>query len=191
MATLRLFIACELPPDLRQELVRTQSTLQKRLTGRAFRWSSPETIHLTLKFLGDTPASKVEAIRAALDALVANHQPLSLRVEGLGCFPNARRPRVLWAGVEGDAARLGSLQAAVERAMEDQGFPPEGRGFSPHLTLCRVKGEVPAAQLEAVGTVMASVRTAPLPWPVSAISLMQSDLHPEGAVYTRLHEAAL
>src|SRR5438270_7238525 len=112
---LRLFIAIELPDAAREAL----STLQKRLqaagTARAIRWSSIDGIHLTLKFLGDVSSDKIPDITAGLTAATAGHSPFDLAVAGAGCFPNLRKPRVVWAGSGGNSAALQALRSAVEQ----------------------------------------------------------------------------
>jgi 2'-5' RNA ligase len=101
------------------------------------RWSRPEGMHVTLKFIGNVDASKLDAIRAVL-AAVRSDAPVEMRVRGMGFFPNERRPRVLWSGIEASAT-LPLLAAHTERALEPLGVAREDRNFSPHLTLARLK----------------------------------------------------
>lgn len=184
---LRLFVALELPAPILDALAQTQDALQAQMPRRAVRWVRGEGIHLTLKFLGETPARQREPIAAAVAAACAGHGPLTLRAAGLGCFPNPARPRVVWVGLEGDLAALGALQRAVESALEPLGFRPEGRPFSPHLTLGRVRDDVSSADVKAAGQVVAAATVGTLgEWTADAVSLMRSDLRREGAVYTCL-----
>lgn len=184
---LRLFVALELPAPILDALAQTQDALQAQMPRRAVRWVRGEGIHLTLKFLGETPARQREPIAAAVAAACAGYGPLTLRAAGLGCFPNPARPRVVWVGLEGDLAALGALQRAVESALEPLGFRPEGRPFSPHLTLGRVRDDVSSADVKAAGQVVAAATVGTLgEWTADAVSLMRSDLRREGAVYTCL-----
>ncbi len=189
---LRLFIAIELPPDVCEAL----GTLQKRLQGfdrdHAVRWGSISSIHLTLKFLGDTPAARQPEIEAALHKAVAGHKVFDLTVEGAGCFPDLRKPRVVWAGAGGDMDTLHALRDAVERAISPLGFPTEERPFSPHFTLGRARQDASRSALSSLGEQIGHAEVGTLAsWRVEGVSLMRSDLKPSGAVYTQVAYAAL
>src|SRR5260370_26626668 len=99
--SVRLFIALELPRPVLDALTTLQKRLQSNDSERAIRWSAIQGIHLTLKFLGDVPASRQDEIVAALDAAIVGHKPFELTIQGLGCFPNFNKPRVIWAGCRG------------------------------------------------------------------------------------------
>jgi 2'-5' RNA ligase len=191
MRTIRTFIAIEMAPDVRQGLATLQEELVRNVPGRAVRWVEPDSIHLTLKFLGDTESGAVGQIGDRLEALAAANEPFQMRLGKLGCFPNPRRPRVIWVGVESDAVEGGGplirLQRAVEENLEELGWPAEKRRFHPHLTLGRVKESEQVVQ-------------ARLPWGLqrvqgqqqaTEICLIESDLRPTGAVYTVLRRATL
>jgi RNA 2',3'-cyclic 3'-phosphodiesterase len=190
--SLRLFVAVELPPAVCEAL----SVLQKRLKDfdrdRAVRWVSIDSIHLTLKFLGDTPAARLPEMDAALREAVAGHPPFDLTVEGAGCFPNLRKPRVAWAGVGGDLDALHALRDAVERLIAPLGYPTEDRPFSPHLTLGRARQDTSRIALSSLGEKIGQTKIGRLAgWHVEGVSLMRSDLKPSGAVYTQVAYAAL
>ncbi len=180
----RLFIAVELPDDVKAGLAGLQRTLRPYLIEAA--WVRPEGLHLTLKFLGDTPEDRIPAVRDACERAVRPFSAFSIELKGIGVFPDWRRPRVLWVGVETTGATLGALQAAVERAVEALGFPPETRPFVPHLTLARVKQSHPAA-LQKMREREKSVleRSYGIVW-VRQVTLFESRLHPQGAIYTPL-----
>jgi RNA 2',3'-cyclic 3'-phosphodiesterase len=187
---LRLFIAVELPEDLLTAL----QALQRDLRGSGLndlRWVRPDGIHLTLKFLGETPAHRVEAIQEAMDRAVTGVPPHSLSLGALGSFGSRRSPRVLWVGLEGDVETLARLQQQVEREMERLGFEPEARKFSPHLTLARVRPETAAAVAPRLAQALESVRPPAGEIPVRDLSLMRSELKPAGAVYTCLFNVSL
>lgn len=193
---LRLFVALELPRPVLDALEAQQARLQEDAAGRAVRWVRPEGIHLTLKFLGELPASRQADIIRAVEAAADGHGPLVLEAAGLGCFPNASRPRVVWAGLAGDLAGLEALQGSVERALGPLGFPPEKRGFSPHLTLGRVRREASPSEARALGGLVtrcaADLGEAPLArWTAESVSLVRSELDRAGARYTRLFDAPL
>ncbi|GAB4576388.1 MAG: RNA 2',3'-cyclic phosphodiesterase [Anaerolineae bacterium] len=190
---LRLFIALELPDHVLQALQTLQSRLRQQPGGQAVRWVRPEGIHLTLKFLGEVPARQEADITRAMEAAALGHTALALQAMGVGCFPNPRKPRVIWVGLAGDLARLNALQGAVERALNPLGFPPEKRGFSPHLTLGRTRRDARPDAIRALSALVTGVQVeSPLAeWEAASVSLIRSELRPDGARYTRLASAAL
>ncbi|MGE5602041.1 MAG: RNA 2',3'-cyclic phosphodiesterase, partial [Nitrososphaerales archaeon] len=131
--TLRTFIAIELDETARDGLARVQAKFKKQAPDGSVKWVNPEAIHLTLKFLGDTPVSKISKVADALAAACQGIAPFDVSFEGRGCFPNVRRPRVIWVAVRDlSGLNLVRLQAAVEQKVSPLGFPTEERGFSPH-----------------------------------------------------------
>jgi 2'-5' RNA ligase len=191
MQSVRSFIAIELSAEILRRVSRLQERIKADLPPGLVRWTRPEGIHLTLKFLGDVQADRLEAIADALRSACAPHAPFSLSIGGMGVFPNARRPRVVWTGVDEPTGTLTHLQGDVERMIAPLGFPTERRRFSPHLTLGRVKRGRSAAELEALGRYAEQARVRVGEMEVHAVHLMRSDLHPSGAVYTELAEIAL
>lgn len=192
MQTLRTFVAIELDGSLRATLRQVQDRLAGQLAARIVRWVNVEGIHLTLKFLGDTPVDKVEAIQAGLDRAASGMGAFRLAVRGLGCFPNHHQPRVVWAGVEEPLGLLSSLQKSIEAQVSPLGFPAERRAFSPHLTLGRVHQYASRTQAKSIGDAVAGSAFEALgEMLVTAVACIQSDLTPRGAVYTRLFEAKL
>jgi len=182
---LRLFVAIDLPEDVRESLGRLQSDL-RRHDLPSLRWTRPEGVHLTLKFLGETPASSLPAIEAALARAVRGIPSFRLALGAPGTFGNRRGPRVLWVDVEGDVKPLQQLQAAVERELAAAGFAPEERGFSPHLTLARVPQPSPPGLAERVSRALAAVAAAQGEIEVTEVVLMRSRLQPSGAVYSQV-----
>jgi RNA 2',3'-cyclic 3'-phosphodiesterase len=136
---MRLFVALDLTGEVRGALVELIARLKPLC--RAARWARPEGLHVTLKFIGhaiaDGDAEKLAATQAAL-AGVRSGDPVEIHYRGIGFFPDARRPRVVWCGVEA-SANLAPLAAGIERALEPLGIPREDRAFVPHLTLARFK----------------------------------------------------
>lgn len=187
---LRLFIAIELPPNVRETLHQAQrSFLAESLK---VQWVNPDGTHLTLKFLGTTPSNMVESITAAMAQAVRGHQPFILTTSAFGAFPNLRQPRVVWLGIDGALERLRLLQSAVERHISPLGFPTEQRGFNPHLTLGRTMKNVTTTERGVVGD---AVRRLHAPracnWQVSEVSLMRSDPYTDGTRYTCLSRVEL
>jgi 2'-5' RNA ligase len=190
MPTIRTFIAIELAAPIPEKLGDLQSRMQQDLPSGLLRWVRPEGIHLTLKFLGEVPVEQVDRIAEALRGACTGHAPFGVSIAGMGCFPNTRRPRVVWVGVEEPSGALARLQHDVEEAIGPLGYPAEARGFSPHLTLGRVKGGGRQA-LEALGTYVERAKVRVGDMKVEAVHLMRSDLLPGGAVYTALAVVAL
>lgn len=188
----RTFIAIVLSQEVHQALGALSASLRAGPGGEAGRWVKPESIHLTLKFLGDVPSPKLPAIFQALERACATVDSFALRIEGLGCFPNVRRPRVVWAGVYEETGRLAALQKAIEHEVAKEGFPPEGRPFTPHLTLARVKDRASRAEIEALGSAVSQGQFAlKAPMRVGEVYVIKSDLRPDGAIYTPLFRAPL
>ena len=171
METIRAFIAVPLPRSLLDQLAALQHQLGEQASPRSVRWVRAEGIHLTLKFLGDTSTERLPDIKQAL-AAVARHAPTcTFTVEGLGCFPNPRRPRVVWVGVQEPTGWLEVLQDAIEEAMTHFGYSREKRGFKPHLTLGRVDRRASRSDAAQVGEAVAST-TVGLLGEVLALSLI-------------------
>jgi RNA 2',3'-cyclic 3'-phosphodiesterase len=178
---MRTFIAIPLPPEGRKLLAALQETL------RAFRadvkWTAPASIHLTLKFLGEIDPAALPRLVDLIDRQTAGIGPFTLRMHGLGGFPNLRNPRVIWCGLEGDLEQLGALQRNVEAACCQAGFAPEERLFQPHLTLGRVRGKTnlqPLVDYIKIGSTLEHIFTA------DQIHVYESVLRPQGALYTVL-----
>ncbi|MBN1135516.1 MAG: RNA 2',3'-cyclic phosphodiesterase [Anaerolineae bacterium] len=195
MQTLRTFIAVELDHELKATLAGIQSRLRGVVPPRAVRWVQPEGIHLTLKFLGDTPLDKVEQVKAALARAAGQIPAFAITVGGVGCFPDARRPRVVWVGVQEPSGSLARLWQAVESHIAPLGFPTEKRPFSPHLTVGRVQRYASGAEARDVGQAVtalaAEITGAQDEMAVSAVAYIKSDLRPTGAIYTTLTQARL
>ncbi len=177
---MRLFVAMDIPEDVRSSLAALAAKL--RIACRNARWTRIEGLHVTLKFIGETSAEKTEMIKLALAAIPCR-APISINFRGLGFFPNERRPRVLWAGIEG-GTELAALAAAVETSLEPLGIAREERAFSPHLTLARFdtpRGlDALHAAIEKAGPFEFGGTTA------KEFHLYQSVLKPGRAEYTRL-----
>lgn len=188
---LRLFVALEPPDALRRRLSALAADL-RRAAGPAaddVRWIPPESVHLTLQFLGAVPEERLGDVVAAIRASAAASRPLSLEVKGAGGFPNARRPRVVWAGVSGDAAALEALASDLGRRLLPLGYPPEDRPFSAHLTLGRARDRHGAPGLG--GALARAVEQAPAPWRAAEVVLFESHLSPRGPRYEAIARAAL
>ena len=177
----RLFVAAEIDPDVIERLCRAGSRLENSLGG--IRWVRRENLHLTLKFLGQVSDERIAPIGEALERALAPLPRSSVACRGLGVFPDIRRPKVLWAGL--DAAPLARLTGAVEAALAALGFAREAREFKPHLTLGRWRAF--AGRPEALRREMEQWRGRDFgASEIKDVILFQSVLKPDGAVYTPL-----
>jgi RNA 2',3'-cyclic 3'-phosphodiesterase len=188
---LRVFIAIELPEEIKSELVKLIESLKKPRFSFV-RWVNPHSIHLTLKFLGNVNPGKVTEISNVIESAANKFRKFQVEISGLGFFPNPRRPRVFWIGVGGDMASLIGLQKDIDSGTEKLGFPGEKRQFSPHLTLARInEGCTPGDLSDFVGNVEQHNFSRSLHIDAGSVSLMRSELLRTGARYTRLFEARL
>ncbi len=189
---MRSFVAIELPEALRHSLADVVETLSAEIEPHIIRWVRPEGIHLTLKFLGDVDAGKMDIVRHVVQEVVPRFSTFTFSAGGLGCFPNLRRPRVIWVGIRERSGELAALQAGLEQGFSAQGFERENRSFHPHLTLGRIRRGVRQADQRAVGEALGQMEHLSLgEFHVSEVCLFRSDLRPSGAVYTKLLTAPL
>lgn len=184
MPPIRSFIAFDISGAQRAAAAELQQNLQKgiQFTKSYVRWVAPEAMHLTLKFLGDLEQAQVEEVARLAEAALAGTPRFSFRLKGLGVFPNLREPKVLWCGVGAGAREMSAIQKRIEDALDGMGFKPERQPFRPHLTL----GRIPALRgVEAMLSVVKSHQEADLgEAPLSAVTLYQSTLTPDGPIYT-------
>ncbi len=192
MNTLRAFIAVDLAPDIRSQLDALTGRLRRLPGQESMRFVAASGIHLTLRFLGEISPALAASLHEVLDDAARQVPGFSIHVRGTGCFPSSRQPRVLWVGLDDPGGRLKALQCAVEGGCAVLKLPAEDRPFSPHLTLARVRREAGAGAETFVRSVLEGERGLDLgEMPVDALHLFRSELRPSGAVYSRLHSAAL
>lgn len=186
---LRGFVAVLLDGAALEELQVTQRLLRDRLP-EGLRWARAEQLHLTLQFLGDMHPELLPEAAAWLTQACASHQPFSLSLANLGVFPDPRRPRVVYVGLDGEVDQLLNLQSEVSQAVARFGTHREKRPFHPHLTLARKRpGSRPDSALWQA--IQKSNGPRPVPWTVREVHLMCSELHPAGARYTVLRSVPL
>jgi 2'-5' RNA ligase len=184
---MRAFIAFELPTEFTRLAADLQARLQRQ--GLKMRWVRPGNIHLTLRFLGEIPSEQSCALAQAMGTAAAGSAPIQLSAQGLGVFPSPRKPRVLWIGLGGQTDRLGQLVARLESELASLGIAREDRPFKAHLTLARIQTAVDAVRLQSA--IESCGGYAPMPFPAAEMVLFQSDLRPQGPIYTPLARVAL
>jgi 2'-5' RNA ligase len=179
------------PADVGLEVGRVIGEAQAALgeDGHRIRWVQLEGLHLTLRFLGPTPADRVPEVASALDRAAAGKPGFEVRLSGAGAFPAAERPRALWLGIRHGAEALGGLAAAFEVELRDAGWGVETRPFRPHLTIARTDGvrAGPAAAM-ALQRAAAGLDAA---FRADGVVLYRSHLGSGPARYERLHEVRL
>ena len=181
----RAFIAIRPAADLRRAFTGVAAAAR----GLPMHWVRPESVHLTLKFLGDVPGDAIPTIHQTLQQAAEGLAAFSVAVRGLGCFPNATRPRVLWMGIDDPRRELAQLQCHIESTLAALGMSVEERLFRPHLTLARTRGTRVGEKLNALLSEYKNHLFGYLV--VSQIHLMRSDLYEKGAAHTRLYSVAL
>ena len=182
--TKRIFLAIHLPDDLRESIKEVQQELSPRLP--AINWVRPESIHLTVKFLGYVVPSLIDEMHSVVAPVVSQQFPFTVVIQGLGVFPDARYPRILWVGLRGNEEVLQGFVHRLDRVLESLGFAMENKPYHPHLTLARIKREN-----KAVGLAMAQEDILQEECQLGSLSihqltLYQSELSPSGAVYSPL-----
>ena len=190
MEQIRSFIAIELPKELKQRLAQLETQLKVDRQPWV-KWVKPDSIHLTLKFLGNIAVDTTAVITRAIEASVRGIKPFHLKVKELGVFPNLKRVQVAWVGISGDTDKLTRLQKHLESNLSPLGFSAESRSFTPHLTLARLNERASPDERQAFGQLIASTRFENGDIKVDAISLMKSQLTRAGAIYTRISLVSL
>ena len=188
---LRSFIAVEVPTEIQSAIAHSTASLKNSLPKPLVRWVAPQNVHLTLKFLGDVSPTKLEQLAMTLKGEAALLGMFSLSVGGLGAFPTARRARVIWIGLEAPPA-LEALRRGVEAVAAQQGYDPEKRPFSPHLTIGRVGQNASAADVVRICNGIEAAKIGALgTFRVGAVHIFKSDLQPGGSVYIHLYALSL
>lgn len=177
---MRVFVAIEIPREIRTALVAFVNEL--RGVAPQAKWVRADNLHITLKFLGETEAGRLNQVQTTL-AAIRSPQPVALHFRALGFFPNEKRPRVFWAGTE-TSPNLAPLAAEIDHALQKLGFPLEERPFRPHLTLARFNPPGMPPKLLAAAQHNQSHSFGSFSTP--EFHLIESKLKPTGAEYTTL-----
>ena len=177
--TIRAFICIEIPPVIKSHIDQLQRELKQ--PDAHVSWVKPANIHLTIKFLGDVAAAKIESVRFAVERAAESVNAFEIEVGSAGCFPNARNPRVLWVGISQVPEALSRLHTRIENELAREGFPREPKRFAPHLTIGRARNP---NQARATAEALVARGFDPLAFQASEIIVMRSDLHPSGSIYT-------
>jgi RNA 2',3'-cyclic 3'-phosphodiesterase len=184
---MRLFLGIDVGTEARRALALAIETLRRRAPNA--KWVPPENLHATLAFLGGIEDQRLEALRSAIQEVASRHPAVRLRLAGGGAFGTKKRPRVLFAALEGDVEPLARAHADLETAMQPFGYQPEKRPYHPHVTLARARD--PRGDAALAGCVEPLGALEPVRVHVREIVLYQSRLSRSGARYEALHRAPL
>jgi 2'-5' RNA ligase len=180
---IRSFLAFELPPEIREKIGEVSIELQKLTL--PVRWVKVTNIHLTIIFLGYVDEDKIDDIKEKVNLVVQRFSIFKTRLNGIGVFPNWRKPRVIWIGLGGEIERLSTLREELQTGLKVLGFKPEKRPFAPHLTIGRFKGLV--ERDEELKSILDRYHdlSGDLQY-LNELVLFKSDLKPDGPVYTKM-----
>ncbi len=185
----RSFVSIACDEAVIEALQSFQRRLEQEVPRDVVRWTPPEQMHLTLKFLGSVAGDQIGALEAVLRPVAHRYHALALRAEGLGCFPTPRNPRVIWVGLQGDVEELERLQEEIEQVTQPWAEKDEKRKFHPHLTLGRVRE---GGNGRRVGQALEGIEAPPFgSWHANQFCLMRSRLSPKGATHSVQAEFAL
>jgi 2'-5' RNA ligase len=186
--TWRVFVAIELPAKVRKRLSEHIGRLRTLVPDAQASWVREENLHLTLKFLGDVPITKVELVAQATERAAKTVEPFELNVLGCGAFPPKGQPRVLWVGIDDPSGQLALLRTTLEDESAEAGFPREEKPFHPHLTIARIRKPHDSRHLAAVHQ---EIGFEPETVRASKLALISSELGSEGSRHTIVARYAL
>lgn len=191
MGAMRAFVAVPLGEEVVRAAARLSGELRRRLSeqGYSAKWVPPANLHVTVRFLGSMDEAQLPAVAEVLGPLVARHASFLATLRGIGCFPDPRRPSVLWAGLDQGAAQLERLAAEVNQGLDGLGFPEQDRPFHPHVTLARARRGAPPPDLSALVAEHAAVELGSTV--VREVVLFRSTLRPKGPSYDAVWRGAL
>ena len=180
---LRCFIAIEIPETIKKSIAAIIDNLKK--SDSDVKWVSEENIHITLQFLGETEESLIPDIKGALYKILAPYSSFYIKIADVGCFPSGKRPRVIWVGIK-ESQSLINLYKDISNEMVKFGYQKEERGFTPHVTIGRVKSN---RNMRELLSRLDELKVTDFPdFEVQDIKLMKSELKPSGAKYYSLAE---
>ncbi len=184
---IRTFIAIDVPERIKEQIFEVKTELMKSCS-EGVKWEEKEKFHITLKFLGDVNESAIDSVYDVLSENLTGFGKFSVIYKGVGCFPDLKRPRVIWIGCEDPSGKLFELQKIVEEKMSELGFEKEDKEYHPHVTLGRVKNPKNIFNLTKK---IESINFESEAGEVAEVLIMKSDLKPSGSVYTVLGKIKL
>ena len=188
---MRTFIAIDFSPAIIDRIAEVIKYFKTQTPDQALKWVSPENLHLTIKFLGDGPDKNIDSIKALISGTLQGKKAFNISVEGLGMYPNQNKPRVIWLGIK-DYQPLSAIHKALDQALVEANVERDRRGFSPHLTIARIRGRTDFSTAQEIGKTLSQFKVDSLgSCLVEKVCLYKSVLTPEGPIYTKLLSSPL
>jgi len=178
---IRTFIAIPVPESVFKLQRNLKNTISEK-TGKV-RWVKRDQLHITLKFVGDTPEESIDDVRGAIKIIADNTKPFEIFIQGTGCFPKIERPRVMWIGLNGALGQLNQLVKNIHNSLDPIGFPKDEKEFNPHITLARAR--YPQKKTPDISSFL-NANFDPIPFRIEKFQFISSELFPNGPVYTIL-----
>ena len=180
---IRSFLAFEPPPEIREQIGNVSREL--KTSALPVRWVNTENMHLTILFLGNLDEDTIQGLKETATVVAKQFPALTIRLNGIGVFPHVRRPRVIWAGLDGDTERLSDLRDRLQKELKGLGLQQEKRPLRAHLTLGRFKGRMEKdEELKWILDKYHNLSSGP--WYLNELILFRSDLKPQGPIYTKM-----
>lgn len=183
---MRTFIAIDFPKEILEKISRIITFLQSQTTEKALKWVETDIMHLTLKFIGEISEDAVRDVQTIMRHTLQGQNAFEVSIEGLGMYPNPKNPRVVWLGISAEKA-LFDIQKNLDLALQKINIPSEKRGFSPHLTIARLRKSTDVKTIRLIGETLSQFKVDSLGTVlIKEIRLYQSQLTPTGPIYTPL-----
>jgi 2'-5' RNA ligase len=191
MQTLRTFIAVDFPIEIKEKIIEITAYFQSKLPPAQIKWVEPDHMHLTLKFMGETPHDKLVQIKQSIHQVISVFPSFEIEIKALGMYPNNQRPRVIWLGINAEN-HLILLHNQLDQALKGEGIKSDRRPFSPHLTIGRVRRNADQESIIQIGKILSQFKIASLgSIKIDEILYYQSVLTPQGPIYTILQSTSL
>ncbi len=186
MSVIRTFIAFDTPDKIRREMSMVQSQLKQ--SNADVKWESENKFHATIKFLGDVDESSLPSLLSSIESAVRKHSLFEISYQSVGAFPDIGHPKVVWIGCENPDGILKNIKNELDIKLQLLGFEIEKRGFHPHITLGRIKGD---RGIKNLTSLLEKITFQPHSAKVSEVVVMKSVLRPEGSEYSVIQSIAL
>ena len=188
---MRIFIAVNLPQDILTKIDQITTYFKSKTPPNALKWVETKSLHLTIKFIGETPEKKIPQIQEILTQSLGVQAPFAIEVNGLGMYPHQNTPRVIWLGINGGEPLI-KIHQILDQNLAALEIKPEGRAFTPHLTIARVRRNADPTSVKSIGRTLSQFTVDPLgAFTINQVHLYQSVLTPSGPIYTSLYSVSL
>lgn len=188
---MRTFIAVDLPANMLVRIEEITSFFKQKTPPKALKWVETENLHLTIKFIGEINENKVEPVKQILCDALQDQKTFDIEISGLGMYPNINNPRVIWLGITGGKP-LVQIFRKLDLALTGLDIPTEGRSYTPHLTIARVRRNTDKTTETLIGKTLSQFKVDSLGTiTIDQVHLYRSVLTPSGPTYSTLHSVPL